>query len=153
MIPRFRAWHKEEKIMLNVIAINWFSDSEYDLCLGESINHEDYHTESDETILMQSTGLRDKNGKEIFEGDIVRYVYYDGSGYQDYLIEFKTEEVITGESCGEYNIETTWIGVHFKRIGGNIVGDYDYVHPEEVSNFEIIGNIHENPEMVSDTIR
>ena len=85
--------------------------------------------ESDRYILSQYTGLKDKNGKEIYEGDIVKY--YDS--YQMWLLA----SVIYEDGC--FSIKhPSWDDDILLR---------DFVG-EEMEGIEVIGNIYENPELL-----
>lgn len=79
--------------------------------------------------LMQYTGLKDKNGKEIYEGDIL---YHD-----KYSTEFKEGdvEIVKVETLQQFFEDR---GLYTREYGE----DWDS------ANFEIIGNIYENPELI-----
>lgn len=71
MIPKFRAWSKKFKRMYEVTLIDYengdvgLKDEHGGVAIGDI----------KQLILMQSTGLKDKNGVEIFEGDVVKLQY------------------------------------------------------------------------------
>jgi uncharacterized phage protein (TIGR01671 family) len=95
---------------------------------------------SDSLILMQYTGLKDRNGKEIYEGDIVRN---HRNPHNEELILVRWQEAINDI---KWTIEKP--GFRFERINGS--GTTIWVADK---HFEIIGNIYENPELLggSDT--
>lgn len=117
---RFRAWDRGRKrfhwgngnLML---ALNGTKFWQFAFNAPEIVNQDNY-------ILMQYTGLKDKNGKPIYEGDIVKKTcYYSGIVTTEIIKynngSFRTKETIIVDSC---------------------------------RYFEVIGNIYENPELLKE---
>ncbi len=120
MIPRYRAWLKEDKEIIDVEEIHFYN-GEFDF-IGDAIT---WMCKSNDCVLMQSTGLRDKGGKEIFEGDIVKMaknVYSEPTYYE--VVRYRG---------GAYRLES-------KRY----VCELWLRH----TDCEIAGNIWENPELL-----
>lgn len=119
MIPRFRAWLKEDKEMIDVDEMH-FKNGELDF-IGNGIA---WMYKKSDIVLMQSTGFKDKNGKEIFEGDIVD----SEDGILSGVVEFRPDLGMWTNSLLRYN--------NFERLCCI------------ANSREIIGNIWENGELL-----
>ncbi len=89
--------------------------------------------EIDPETLCESTSLKDKNGKEIYEGDVVELRYKDGSGESTYEIVW-----------GTYGYDRT-TGFHPVRDGETLNHFYGGWDGE---NLTVVGNIYQNPELL-----
>ena len=125
MITKFRAWLKEEYRMTDVREITFFND-EVQMISGV----EDFYA-YDEFELMQFTGLKDKNGKEIFEGDIVKYKV----GWNTF-----TEEVAYDKNYAGFGVMDADADIIFSF--GELAGDID------LSSLEVVGDIYNNLELL-----
>ncbi|EAC8033022.1 hypothetical protein Y160_07300 [Listeria monocytogenes] len=125
----FRAFVKSKKKMLPVtdlcfnetesVGVSGCGDANCTLCV-------DWYS-FDDVVLMQYTGLKDKNGKKIFEGDIVEidvHDHLDGNVIKGKVIFLEGAWLVT--DSGSFAI-SLW---------------------SEINEIEVIGNIHENPELL-----
>ena len=127
MILKYRAWDKETKTMNGMAEIYRNRNQEIEL-----------RPRDGNIILMQSTGIFDKNGKEISEGDIVKR-------YRNPFLkvewEYQIEVVVKREAC-------LLLG---KRFGKNFA-TMSFGSPFTKGDLlEVIGNVHENPELLEVT--
>lgn len=121
---KFRAWHHKLNQMYEVVAINLdlhFVHLDPDYC--HKVKFKDIE-------LMQYTGLKDKNGKEINEGDLIQY----GEIVYEVRYNFSRWIMLDKEFDGYDNFGAPLVGPSFSR--------------NKMKDIEIIGNIYENPEMV-----
>ena len=122
---KFRAWDKDKKKMIEQCPFQ--SYHEFVLTPGGIPFDLSGSGKVQPYELMQFTGLHDKNGKEIYEGDVVRYNHV----YLDHPVDF---EVMFDEG-----------GFGQRRIDGEEVSDW-----YEWEELEVIGNIYENPELLKE---
>ena len=124
MIPKFRAWDSSKKEMFtDTFAIT--ESGQVVVVEQESVASPSDYVLVEHLVIMQSTGLHDKNGKEIFEGDIVKMakdVYSDPTYYE-----------IVRHRGGAYRLESNQHGCELWL---------------RHTNCEVIGNIYENPELL-----
>jgi len=134
---KFRAWHPKEGMLypkeLRKLNLNLTFEG-----------HVLYNNFVDETLkwnLMQYTGLKDKNGKEIYHGDLLMFKNPDSESF------YEGFAVVT---------ETETLGYDFQPIPSLTIEDI-FMHGYDSSMFwhdfdndvEIIGNIYENPELLN----
>ena len=127
MIPKFRAWDSEKKKFVE----HFFITDNGLICNMEKPTSEHkliIPVEKSELLLMQSTGLKDKNGKEVFVGDIIKCTR--GCPHEVYI-----EKEYAGTFIG---------GMPAVYLKGLLSG-YAWTESEE-----IIGNIYENPELLEE---
>lgn len=131
MIPKFRAYFNRYKRMIYSIGV-----------VNENTVLVDFNGDGNlETIfltndisLMQFTGLKDKNGNEIYEGDVCRWTdpeLFDG-------------EIISDVFIARYNDE------YLKWIGENNNSHDDLYDFTDDRQLELIGNIYENPKLLDE---
>lgn len=130
---KFRVWDTENKEMLKVQELD-FEDTFYGGRLSIRTDQYNDYFDIEDMILMQYTGLKDKNGKEIYEGDIIfdsfyerkaKVVFLEGAFWLDYIEDFKEYETI------------------HKRY--QLLANYD-----NKSVLEVIGNIYDNKKLLEE---
>lgn len=137
---KFRSWVLRDK------------DGEVDPYMEDMNGVESYISPFDEyregnIILMQYTGLKDRNGVEIYEGDILRFppeTLLDENSFIGYEVFYHDND------CADRNVGFQMNRMHFygSLCGGECKG---YMLPKYTSRMVIIGNIYENPELIHGT--
>lgn len=117
MIPRYRAWNKATKEMHEVNDIVSIDFGKSEICVKTLFFERTNCYNFNDIVLMQSTGLTDKNGKEIFEGDIIDSYDVGLSG----IIEFRPDLGAFVSTLIEYhNFERLCNVANSAKIIGNI---------------------------------
>ena len=136
---KVRAWNKHKKEMIYIFdsspyTLIWFENqlwlSHYMAGNGPLAMSEEYFE------LMQYTGLTDKNGKEIYEGDIVKIKLYRGKDrHGSDIFDYEIFKIEWSESSAQF------------RALDIFGGSWSFDNSNWV---EIIGNLFENPEMMGE---
>lgn len=136
MIPKFRVWHKTWKEMGKVTCIH-FDDKQSVISMFCEEEQASSALLDDEVIFMQSTGLKDKNGKEIFEGDIVTDSHTIGV-----LRNHQTLGFYMADEKGKENFLSDTVDTE----------GFEEAKEFMKNSIEIIGNIYENPELLEEGV-
>ena len=155
---KFRAWNKELNIMRNNSTIDCYNselnrsfkenlmltmDGEIRVCqwYGDRVSMR----EDNNYKLMQFTGLQDKNGVNIYEGDVIK-IHYVGSPVVGSVEFFQKRDYEDGKWAIRH---TGWILADFKRKTGKEACEMGF-HFSIKELREVIGNIYQNPELLTD---
>lgn len=128
---KFRAWIKDENIMVQVKSLHLGTNKIMYGISGE-YHYGNITVSIDKVKLMQYTGLKDKNGKEIYEGDIIKI---NVAG----VINKRVKVVCENGAFGVY-----W------KAWGEPREELHYFNSFCNTEFEVLGNIYENPELLGD---
>lgn len=132
----FRAWDKINKQMVEVLNLHFENNpAPFYVHIYNHAMNDDYWTNTDESILMQYTGLKDRNDKKIFDGDILRWIYWEQEGnttFDIYIVSFKAPSFVYNSYRGSQLLDTPNEAI------------------KDAKEFEIIGNIYENKNLISE---
>lgn len=140
-IIKFRAFDKRKSLMHAVVRID-FDNPLFNvqiLCPTEIAPQNWELRKFDEVELMQFAGLTDKNGVEIYDGDICQIVRRKNMGYNE-----EGPRILGAVEFGEFGAKDGGIyrftGFHINQCS---------IHHKLKEDFEVIGNIYENPELLT----
>ncbi|HFD1634759.1 TPA: YopX family protein [Enterococcus faecium] len=140
MIPKFRAWDREKDRMIypSTTGVCFEMNDDGISVLDIDVDYpNDYGFPKIASILMQSTGLKDKNGVEIFEGDVVSVSVRNGFDYLDNKVCIVKNSIdYSGLVCATVDED-----LEYQIFNTELFEEYTY---------EVIGNIYENSELLEE---
>ena len=142
MIPKFRAWDKRSKEMWKVSTLH-IEDEYVDLFKKNIYENplNDPWAKFGDVILMQSTGLKDKNGVEIFEGDILKIIEVTNEGISEYITD------VIWEDCS-FVFKSDGVD-YYDSFLGSFSGDPNKTYP--LFELLVIGNVWDNLKLLERT--
>lgn len=132
---KFRVWDKGNEHYVDYADLLYIEPSgEITYACYDSDREDMYYYEQDDVVIEQCTGLKDKNGKLIYEGDIIE------KQNQKFVIKYEFDSFVA------YSEEKKPVSIYglfaFKLCFGG------WPEKETENTIEVIGNIHENPELL-----
>ncbi len=142
---KYRAWDKLTNKMRVVEKISWmYKDKKPRFSLLDTHMSGVCYTlerDEDDIILMEDTDLKDKNGKKVWESDLVRY--HDICSDDWILNQEKAEKTLGQINWIEYRCQFMPQEIRENHKGGHYTSHWDFI-----TGLEVIGNIHENKNLL-----
>lgn len=130
---KFRAWHEEAETMLQP-GDDFGTIHPLDCC--------EYFQGGQPVVLLQYTGLKDKNGTEIYEGDIVRWDdMTNGTKWRVAIVELNP--------ALQFRVVRIKCDFVQSAKDGHIFEFGRFIYKDTHNHLEVIGNIYENPDLIS----
>lgn len=139
---KFRVFLKYNQIMCDIDSYCFLQG--LNKCVFHLTNGGQKTLKNNDFILMQCTGLKDKNGKLIYEGDIVKYAEFDWTDFSFKDWETEIAQVVWGNTYDNY-----YPAFDLKYTDFDGTNAFAYLFNEGWT-IEVIGNIYENPELLED---
>lgn len=133
---KFRAWDKATSSYRKVLEIEFYPDGELKKVKVAGLQRKGTIT-PDKLVLEQFTGLKDVNGKDIYIGDIVNA----WSDISELKMEPAVNEIVSEDLFGRP-------GIFLKPAGPHLFEPC--LHDSRSNQFEVIGNVHENSELLEE---
>lgn len=131
---KFRAWYKPYKQMCQVESLRFDGNGVYTAVLIEEPFYDRKLVEADEIVIEQFTGLKDKKGTEVYQGDICSFTSK------------------TGKHTGVVERLDNLAGFGLRMVKNNFRYTFSNLDTMGVNldTLEVVGNIHENPELLEE---
>lgn len=149
---KFKAWNEYRKIMSDYVSAIQNGDTQG---TPSSVNvivnrkNETWDIDNDDVKLLQFTGLKDMNGKGIYEGDILRLSYQKPKTYiykDKYDLKPKITMPETVVKTAKVTQDAGSFGVIIYKVVFTTLRDIE----KGQQNIEVIGNVYENPELLEE---
>ena len=132
MIVRYRAWDSVKKEMFkDTFAIT--ESGQVVVVEQESVASSPDYVFVDHLVIMQSTGLKDKNGRDIFEGDV---------------LEIEDEGEVLGNAKLTWDKERAVFMI--EAISVDDIAPFHEILSDESYSYRVVGNVYENPELLEE---
>ena len=140
---KFRAWNKSNKTMIHLTSdyniqceklVELFDDCTYAIKMGMDV------------IIMQFTGLKDKNGKDIYENDVLSVIDVETHIPADYSKKPFLKAYDKPLICEVICEPAMWLVKG--QINGHLITVFSRSNQMKEAGVEVIGNIYENPELI-----